>query len=89
MEFKIGEKQKYVVKDIFQLVERFACGATYQYGKKLNYTHTRDSLTEQSKIYLDYLIQWVMQNKDRYETVNYTYVGNQYKPVKGYEEQWP
>ncbi len=86
VDFKIGEKQKYVIKDIFAFLDRFKYRETYKYGKKLEYTHTRESLTEQGRIYLDFINQWCIQNRGQYEKVSYTYVKYEMKLQLGYEE---
>lgn len=86
LEFKVGEKQKYIIKDLIGFVDRFTYGATYKYGKNLNYTHTKTSLSEQGKIYLDYIAQWVERNREYHKIENYTFANGEFKRVLGYEE---
>lgn len=79
LEFKIGNSQMYVVKDVFSLVKRIQNHENYRYGKKLEFIHAEEMFTIQSKRYIDFLKRWTSENEERYaQSVNAYFYGYGY-----------
>ncbi len=70
-EFRIGEIQKYVIKDIYEFVANFENELNYSYGKKLSFVHKKDNLTKHAKFILDIITEWSMEYENHYEKYNY------------------
>lgn len=83
LEFKIGAGQKYVLKNITQLVEAVWSHDWVEYGKKLAFYHEWSVFTPRSQEILKVLEQYILQEKN---TIwNYHNRGSYYG-YYGYEE---
>lgn len=79
LEFKLGITQMYVLKDIFDFYENMEEGKKFSYGKKLEFIHTMNAFAEEDKEVVQFLLDWVSDNKDRLRQVRYHgYFGTQY-----------
>lgn len=75
--FKIGITHKYVLKDVFQFVELVMQNAEFSYGQKLGFIHDMSAFEPQSRPLVQFLINWVENNKKRYERAGYYGYGYQ------------
>ncbi len=79
LEFKMGITQMYVLKDIFEFCENMEEGKKFSYGKKLEFIHTMNAFVEKDREIVQFLLDWVADNKDRLRQVRYHgYFGTQY-----------
>lgn len=93
VEFKIGDTQMYVLKNVFEFAEYMEKNTDYSYGKKLKFVHTEHAFTEESQRIARFIIMWTRRNEERYkEPVYYYGYGNGYvyrklrqMPLNGYE----
>ena len=79
VEFKIGVKKKYVVKDLLELARLVREHELYEYGKNLKFYHEREAFTESSRPLLDFIIrraeeyeyhfQYVQENSYSFRTM--------------------
>ena len=58
IEFKIGNKQLYVLKDLPAFYNRMLNGALYKYGAKLEFVHTEEAFEEKSIPLLRYILKY-------------------------------
>lgn len=65
--FKVGANKLYLVKDIFEFAQNVKEGKRYAYGKNLEFFHCIESFSEESKPIVQFIIQWVEGNRDRYK----------------------
>lgn len=70
LEFKIGAANKYVLKNINQMVEAMDHNEWVEYGKKLSFYHERSVLTPQSRNILKLLEQYVLHEKEVMQVYN-------------------
>ncbi len=73
LDFKIGDTQMYVLKDVFEFSERMENSTDYSYGKKLKFVHTIDMFTEESQKIVSYLNNWTRRNEQYYGRTQYYY----------------
>lgn len=71
LSFKIGMLQKYVVKDVFELVDAIKNNEFINYGKKLQFTHTLEAFDEESKPIASFLCNWAENNRKHFMTMSY------------------
>lgn len=71
LEFKIGIKQKYVVKDVFGLARRIAGQEEYSYGQRLKFLHTLEAFEPGSVMLVKFVMNWTEQNKERFRYTPY------------------
>lgn len=90
--FRIGQKHKYVVKDIFELAGDIKEHRNHRYGKNLDFTHTLESFTEKSRYLAEYILDWTEANRKYYmQSYGYRSYGAFYMekckeiPMDGYE----
>ncbi len=76
VEFKIGASHMYVLKDIFEFCRNVHEENGYSYGQKLSFVHVLESFHEDSKGLVQFLLDWVMDNKSHY--LQYQYYGYSY-----------
>ena len=76
LEFKLGIKQKYVLKDVFALTRRIRNQEEYAYGQKLKFLHTIDAFTPESQKLVKFLMDWTEKNRQRF--LQTTYYGYSY-----------
>lgn len=79
VEFKVGVSHMYVLKDVFEFCRNVQEGNGYSYGQKLKFVHVMESFHEDSKELVQFLIEWVKDNGDRYW--QYQYYGYSYQQV--------
>ena len=58
VEFRIGDKQCYKLKDLPGFYERMLNQEVFQYGSKLNLLHSADSFEEPSKPILKFVLKY-------------------------------
>ena len=76
VEFRMGNKQLYKIKDLPDFYEKMLNHEVYQYGAKLKFLHEEDSFEQQSKPILSFLLKYAEIIKYTDEaTGNYTYYG--------------
>ncbi|MGN0203333.1 MAG: SNF2 helicase associated domain-containing protein, partial [Coprococcus sp.] len=79
VEFKIGAKKKYVVKDLLELARLVREHELFEYGKNLKFYHEREAFSESSRPLLDFIIrraeeyeyhfQYVQENSYSFRTM--------------------
>ncbi|MBR1802435.1 MAG: DEAD/DEAH box helicase [Clostridia bacterium] len=76
VEFRIGNKQFYKIKNLTDFYDKMLNHEVYQYGAKLNLLHEEASFTEQTKPILAFLLKYaeIMKYTDE-ATGDYTYYG--------------
>ena len=72
VEFKIGEKQLYKLKNLPDFYEKMLNNEVYQYGAKLNFVHSIESFEKESQEILPFLLKYAEIIKYSNE-MNYTY----------------
>ena len=70
VEFKIGDKQLYKLKNLPEFYERMLKQETYQYGTKLNLIHKVESFCDQSIPVLTFLLKYAEIMKYHNEVAN-------------------
>ncbi len=77
IEFKIGNKKMYKLKDLSEFYTRMLEKEFYKYGEKLQFVHTREMFEEESKPLLDFLLQYseVIKYANSNSNSNYRYYG--------------
>ena len=87
VEFRIGEKQLYKLKNLPEFYEKMLNNEVYQYGAKLNFIHTTESFEKESQEILSFWgAYWYIWKKMRIEIIkysnemNYTYYRNNFIP---------
>lgn len=73
LEFKIGAAQKYVLKNISQMVEAMDRNDWVEYGKKLAFYHERSVFTPKSQEILTILEQYVLHEREVMRVYNRRY----------------
>lgn len=71
LEFKIGNKRMYKVKDLTEFYMRMINNEYYKYGEKLAFVHNRENFEENSKPLLDFILQYA-------EIMKYAITNNRY-----------
>ena len=79
VEFRIGEKQLYKLKNLPEFYEKMLNNEVYQYGAKLNFVHTTESFEKESQEILSFLLKYAEIIKYSNE-MNYTYYRNNFIP---------
>lgn len=66
--FSIGTEDgyKYVLKDVFAFVRALEQNESFPYGRKLSFVHTREAFAEESRTLVDFVRDWVENNRERY-----------------------
>lgn len=66
--FSIGTENghKYVLKDVFAFVRALEQNESFPYGQKLTFVHTREAFAEESRALVDFVCDWVENNRERY-----------------------
>lgn len=79
VEFKIGDKQLYKIKDLPDFYTKMISGEPYQYGSKLNLIHKKESFSEESLPILEFMLKYAEIMKYSNETTNsYNYYKKAY-----------
>ena len=58
LEFKIGNKQMYKIKDLPEFYDRMQENVKYRYGLKLEFIHVREAFNKESLPLLDFLMKY-------------------------------
>ena len=58
IEFKIGNKRMYKIKDLSQFYTSMTNQELYKYGDKLQFVHTKEMFTEDSQKLLDFILKY-------------------------------
>ena len=77
VEFKIGNKKMYKIKDLSEFYTRMLEKEFYKYGEKLQFVHTKEMFEEESKQLLDFLLQYseIIKYANSNSNSNYRYYG--------------
>lgn len=79
VDFKIGDKQFYKIKNLPEFYTKMLHKQPYQYGSKLNLIHQRESFAEESLKILDFMLKYAEIMKYNNEIMeNYTYYKKTY-----------
>ncbi len=74
IEFKIGNKQMYKIKNLSEFYDRMQKGEKYKYGLKLEFTHTKEAFEEESMPILNFLMKYAEIIKYTNESADKYYV---------------
>ena len=77
VEFKVGAKRMYKIKDLSEFYTRMLEKEFYKYGEKLEFIHTREMFEESSKPLLDFVLRYaeVIKYANSNSNSNYRYYG--------------
>lgn len=77
VEFKIGSKKMYKIKDLSEFYTRMLEKEFYKYGEKLQFIHTREMFEEESKPLLDFILRYaeIIKYANSNSNSNYRYYG--------------
>lgn len=77
IEFKIGNKRMYKIKDLSQFYTSMTNQELYKYGDKLQFVHTKEMLTEDSQKLLDFILKYaeLIKYANSNSNSNYRYYG--------------
>lgn len=77
VEFKIGSKKMYKLKDLSEFYTRMLEKEFYKYGEKLQFVHTREVFEEESQHLLDFILQYaeIIKYANSNSNSNYRYYG--------------
>lgn len=74
IEFKIGNKQMYKIKNLSEFYDRMQRNEKYKYGLKLDFIHTKEAFEEESMPVLDFLMKYAEIIKYTNESADKYYV---------------
>ena len=77
VEFKIGNKKMYKIKNLAEFYIRMIDKEFYRYGEKLQFIHTEDAFEEESKKLLDFIMKYaeIIKYANSNSNSNYKYYG--------------
>ena len=77
VEFKIGNKKMYKIKNLAEFYTRMIDKEFYRYGEKLQFVHTEDAFEEESKKLLDFIMKYaeIIKYANSNSNSNYKYYG--------------
>ena len=77
VEFKIGNKRMYKIKDLSEFYTRMLNNEFYKYGEKLQFIHTKEVFDEKSKELLEFLLKHaeIIKYANSNSNSNYRYYG--------------
>ena len=75
LEFKIGNKRMYKIKDLPEFYTRMTNNEYFKYGEKLELVHNRDNFEEESKPLLDFILRYseIMKYSNQSDRYGYYY----------------
>ena len=78
IEFKIGNKRMYKIKNLSEFYKRMLNKELYKYGQKLQFVHTRESFEKDNLPLLDFLIKYaeIIRYANSNSNSNYRFYGN-------------
>ena len=77
VEFKVGNKRKYKIKNLPEFYERMLNGEEYQYGDKLHFIHKKEVFREDMQELLDFVLKYseIIHYANSNSNSNYRYYG--------------
>ena len=77
VEFKIGNRKMYKIKDLSEFYTRMINKEYYKYGDKLEFVHTKEVFEDESKPLLDFLMKYaeIIKYANSNANSNYRYYG--------------
>ena len=77
VEFKIGNKRMYKIKNLAEFYTRMLDKEFYRYGEKLQFIHTKEMFDEESQKILDFLLKYaeIIKYANSNSNSNYRYYG--------------
>ncbi len=77
IEFKIGNKKMYKIKDLSEFYTRMIEKQNYRYGEKLQFIHTKEMFEEKSQKLLDFILKYseIIKYANSNSNSNYRYYG--------------
>ena len=77
IEFKIGSKKMYRIKNLSEFYTRMTEKQLYKYGEKLKFIHTREIFEEDSRPLLDFILRYaeIIKYANSNSNSNYRYYG--------------
>lgn len=77
IEFKVGNKKMYKIKDLSEFYTRMSEKEFYKYGDKLQFVHAREMFEEKSQSLLDFILQYaeIIKYANSNSNSNYRYYG--------------
>lgn len=77
VEFKIGNKNMYKIKDLSAFYDRMVNKELYKYGSKLQFLHTKEAFCDTSQKLLDFILKYseVIKYANSNSNINYRYYG--------------
>ncbi len=77
VEFKIGNKRMYKIKNLSEFYTRMMEKEFYKYGEKLQFVHTKEMFDEESQKLLDFLLKYaeIIKYANSNSNSNYRYYG--------------
>ena len=78
LEFKIGNKRMYKIKDLPEFYTRMINNEFFKYGEKLELVHNRDNFEEESKPLLDFILRYaeIMKYSNQNDRYSYYYTSS-------------
>lgn len=75
IEFRVGCEKKYIVKDVLAFVWNVKHNEKFSYGKNLEFIHSLEAFTEESRDMLSFIMEWVENHygtyMERYEQLQH------------------
>ena len=75
IEFRVGCEKKYIVKDVLAFVWNVKHNEKFSYGKNLEFIHSLEAFTEESRDVLSFIMEWVENHygtyMERYEQLQH------------------
>lgn len=77
VEFKLGTKKMYKIKDLSEFYTRMLEKEFYKYGEKLQFIHTKEVFEEESQALLDFILRYaeIIKYANSNSNSNYRYYG--------------
>ena len=76
LEFKIGNKRMYKIKDLSEFYTRMSNHEYYKYGEKLEFLHIKENFEEESRELLDFIMKYSEVLKCTSNVYKHNYYGN-------------
>ena len=81
MEFKLGNKRMYKLKNLREFYDRMINKEFYRYGNQLEFVHTRENFQKDSQKLLDFIMKYAEIIKYANKNSSYGYYGKQLSEV--------
>lgn len=73
IDYKIGNKKKYVIRNLTEFIENIEAGNDFEYGKNLKFVHDKEAFTEESLEMIEFISEYVENFWHVSEMVDYVY----------------